>query len=392
MREASRSILVLGAGMFGLTGALELRRRGWRVTVVEPGTVPRAEAASTDISKVVRADYGADDLYTRLGIAALAGWKRWNAAWGEHLYHADGFLVMSREALRPGGFEWESHHCLNQRGFALERLDSDAIAARFSAWTAGRYQEGYLNPRGGWAESGRVVARLATEARVAGVEIRERTGCRHLLESGSRVTGMITDSGESLRAELVLVAAGAWTPFVLPELARVLRATGQPVVCFQARDRARFSPPRFPVWAADIGRTGWYGFPALADGTVKIANHGPGRPVHPDEPRTVLPAEVDRFREFVAANLPELVDAPVSGTRLCLYCDSFDGNFWIDHHPARPGLVVAAGDSGHAFKFAPIMGALIADAVERQGNRDLERFRWREPQPKSATDGARCTA
>ena len=72
-------------------------------------------------------------------------------------------------------------------------------------------------------------------------------------------------------------------------------------------------------------------------------------------------------------NLPALADAPIVHRRMCLYCDTFDGDFWIDHDPERPGLVVAAGDSGHGFKFAPILGALIADVVEgsRTGGRAL---------------------
>jgi hypothetical protein len=67
----------------------------------------------------------------------------------------------------------------------------------------------------------------------------------------------------------------------------------------------------------------------------------------------------------------------VVGNRLCLYCDSWDGNLWIDHDPERPGLVVAAGDSGHGFKFAPALGKLIADIVERKPSPYAQRFAWR---------------
>jgi glycine/D-amino acid oxidase-like deaminating enzyme len=200
-----------------------------------------------------------------------------------------------------------------------------------------------------------------------------------LLEAGSKITGIITLGGEILHADVVLVAAGAWTPTLLPELGKVMWATGQPVVHYRVSDPAAWQAPRFPVWAADIARTGWYGFPALADGTLKIANHGPGRRVHPDEPRVVLPEELARFRAFVEESLPALAGAPVAHTRLCLYCDTFDGNFWMDHHPQRPGLVIAAGDCGHAFKFAPVLGGLIADVVERRPNTFTGRYTWREP-------------
>jgi glycine/D-amino acid oxidase-like deaminating enzyme len=130
-------------------------------------------------------------------------------------------------------------------------------------------------------------------------------------------------------------------------------------------------------WAADIARTGWYGFAANADGILKIANHGVGRRVHPGEPRVVDPHQEGRFRKFLGHTFPDLVDAPVVGSRLCLYSDTWDGNFWIDHDPDRPGLVVASGGSGHGFKFAPLLGPLIADVVEGKPNPYAGRFAWR---------------
>ncbi|NDF01054.1 MAG: FAD-dependent oxidoreductase, partial [Verrucomicrobia bacterium] len=270
-----------------------------------------------------------------------------------------------------------------------ERLDSATLARRFPNWAADRYPDGYLNPRGGWAESGNVIARLAAKARDEGVQIFEQCAFAGFLERGSQVVGVRTKDGHEFRADLTLLATGAWTPTLLPELGGVMWATGQSVLHFRVANPAAWQAPRFPVWAADIGRTGWYGFPALNDGTLKVANHGPGRRVHPDEPRTVSPDEEPRFRAFLRDTFPTAADAPLIGTRLCLYCDTFDGNFWFDHHPQRPGLFVAAGDSGHAFKFAPVLGGIIADAVERDSENVIDRFRWRQ-RTAAGSEGARA--
>ena len=370
------SIVVVGAGVFGLTAAWELRTRGWTVDVIDAGPVPRPAAASTDISKVIRMDYGADDFYTAWAEEALAGWDRWNAKWGRAFYHEDGFLLLSRKRLQPGDFEHDSLTTIARRGHELLRLDGDVLEKRFPAWSPQQYPDGYFNPRAGWAESGAAMARIAGEARAAGVTIAADVRFVALVERGGRVTGVRTDRGER-HADVVLVAAGAWTPWLLPDLDSVMWTTGQPVVHFDAGTSPRWRAPQFPVWAADIARTGWYGFPALGDGTLKIGHHGNGRRVHPDDDRAVLPEEVERFRVFLRGNLPDLADAPIQSTRLCLYCDTFDGDFWIDRDPARAGLVVAAGDSGHGFKFAPVLGALIADIVEAKPNVRADRFRWR---------------
>jgi sarcosine oxidase / L-pipecolate oxidase len=388
---ATPSIVIVGAGVFGLTAAWELSVRGWQVTIIDPGHVPRREAASTDISKVVRADYGGDQLYTAMGEAALTGWDLWNERWGESLYHEDGFLLLSTDTLQPGGFEYDSLTLLEQRGHRLERLRAEARGIRFPAWSLEQYPDGYFNSRAGWVESARVVGRLAVEARSAGAHLLEQTGCDRPLEGRGGVVGVKTTDGRELRADSVLIAAGAWTPALLPNLGDVMWATGQPVVHFRVENPAAWQAPRFPVWGADISRTGWYGFPALDDGTLKMANHGVGRRVHADESRVVLPEEEARFTAFVRAHLPVLAGAPMVASRLCLYCDTFDGDFFIASDPQRPGLVIAAGDSGHGFKFAPVLGALIADVVEAKPNPWAQRFRWRT-RGQDAREAARAIA
>ncbi|MEY2525482.1 MAG: hypothetical protein QOE73_253, partial [Verrucomicrobiota bacterium] len=74
---------------------------------------------------------------------------------------------------------------------------------------------------------------------------------------------------------------------------------------------------------------------------------------------------------------PVLADAPIDYTRRCFYCDTNDGHFWIAPDPERKGLIVAAGDSGHGFKFAPVLGEIIADAAEGKANPLSKKFRWR---------------
>jgi glycine/D-amino acid oxidase-like deaminating enzyme len=100
--------------------------------------------------------------------------------------------------------------------------------------------------------------------------------------------------------------------------------------------------------------------------------------MHPESPeRSVTAEETRELRAFLAATFPRLQDAAIAYTRICLYCDSRDGHFWIARDPERPGLVVAAGDSGHAFKFAPVLGSIIADVVEGRSHPLQSRFRWR---------------
>lgn len=377
MNKPDSSIIVVGGGVFGAAAAWELALRGHPVQLIDPGPLPHPDASSTDISKVVRMDYGSDGFYARMAERALEGWDRWNGGTHPPLYHQDGFLILASDTMAQGGFEHDSHATLTSMGHPVERLANGSVEHRFHGWSGTQYPDGYFSRRAGWAESGNVVGWMLAQAARAGVEILDGQAMAELVDDGSRVTGVRTTSDRVIRADGVVIAAGAWTPFLLPWLDGILSCVGQPVFHFLPSDPGLYTPDRFPPWAADIGRTGWYGFPAQPDGRVKVANHGAGIPVDPRQEKRVPEGWEARFRTFLADARPDLADSPVIETRLCLYSDAFDGNFLIDHDPDRSGLVVASGGSGHGFKFAPILGPLIADVVEHRSNPWASRFRWR---------------
>ncbi len=373
--------VVVGAGIFGVTAALELRARGHDVALLDQGRAPNPLAASTDISKVIRIEYGPDEELMVLAELAHAGWRQWNdvliAEGREPLFHETGVLMVSQAVMAPGGFEFESYRLLEGRGHTPERLDSRMLRARFPAWSTGRYVDGFYHRMGGWVESGRVVDWLVAAARKRGVRLIEECQVTALIEHGGRVVGLRDTRSGSIEADYVVAAAGSWTPQIVPDLRASIRATGHPVVHLEPRDPEPFRAQRFPVFTADISRTGFYGFPLNRDGLVKIGNHGPGIPLDPGRPPQVGAEHLDRLRTFLENTFPALVGAKVAYARVCPYADSQDGDFWIAKHPGLSGLVVASGGSGHGFKFAPVLGGLIADVVEGREHPVLARFCWR---------------
>ena len=365
-------VFVVGGGIFGVTAALALRARRCEVTLVDPAAQAkpgplqlgpgRELAESTDISKVVRIDYGADEDYTALGERALALWRR------SPLFHETGVTFLARQPMQPGGFEHDSFELLTRRGHKLERLDAAAIARRFPAYRPGAYVDGYWNPNGGWAEASAVVDQYTTDAIAAGVVVQ---------------TARI-DSLDELAADLIVVCAGAWTSALLPALP--LRAVGQPVFHLRPDDPTLFEARHFPVFGADISRTGYYGFP-IHRGIVKIANHGTGV-VEPAE-RVVTAAQEAALRDMLRDSFPALADAPIALRRLCVYCDTADEHFWIARDPDNAKLVVATGGSGHAFKFAPVLGELIAAIALGEPHPLAHKFRWRPGLVASGGEAAR---
>ena len=376
--SSSSDFLIIGAGIFGVTTALELRGRGYDVTLIDPGPLPYPLAASTDVSKVVRMEYGKDRQYMRMVMQAIEGFQQWNEEFGEDLYHETGVLMVSKEPMSAGGYVDDSFRMLLQEGHWPEKLSADEITRRFPAWNPSEYAEGFYHARGGYAESERVVSKLVAQAKRDNVAVYAGQTADELLLHGSRVRGVRTQEGQTFLAEHTVVAAGAWTPWLLPELQQVMQATGHPIFHLRPSDSALFTPPNFVVFTADTARTGWYGFPLLRGGIVKVGNHGVGLPLHPEhDERAVYEEDCAQLRGFLASTFPALLEAEIVYTRRCLYNDTLDEHFWIDRHPGKEGLSVAAGGSGHGFKFAPVLGGLIADVVENKTNDWAQKFRWR---------------
>jgi len=384
-------IVVVGAGINGVTAAIELKNRGHSVALVDPGPLPHPLAASTDISKAVRAAYGADEEYTDLAEHSIKRWREWNRVFGTQLYHEVGVMFVRRRELKPGDFEHESFKMLESRGHKIERVYLARVWKRFPAWNPELYRDGVLELEAGYAESGRVVATLIGRAKSLGVELREGAQFLQLAEDDDRVKGIVLDDGRRIASDAVVMTVGAWTPYLLPFTKKFFLSSSQPVFHLKPRQPELFAPERFPVFGADITTTGYYGFPINRDGLVKIANHGRGREMSPESPeRAVTPDDEKNLREFLSSTFPALADAPIVYSRICMYCDTHDGHFWIARDPEREGLIIAAGDCGHGFKFAPVLGEIIADAVEEKPNPILHKFRWRpELRAGSGTDVAR---
>src|SRR5437762_7710323 len=194
-------VIVVGAGINGVTAAIELKKRGHEVVLVDPGPLPHPLAASTDVSKAVRAAYGADEDYTALAERSIKLWRQWNEEFGEKLYHEVGVMFVRRAKMEPSDFEYESLKLLEKRGLKVSRMDASQLWKRFPAWNPELYRDGVLEIEAGYAESGRTVALLIEQAKSAGVELRERVMFSRLDERGNRVNGIAPDNGKRIAAD-----------------------------------------------------------------------------------------------------------------------------------------------------------------------------------------------
>lgn len=377
----SYDFLIIGGGIFGLSTALELAQRKYSVGLLNPDTLPHHLAASTDISKIVRMEYGTDQEYFRMAEKAIVRWHEWNALLGEKLYHETGMLMLCSQPLGSAhqAFEHSSYQQLQAHGYATDMLNAQALSKRFPAVNSEIYPAAHFNPRAGWVESGKVIEKLAGYARSLGVDIHEGQTAEGFVVEKGHLQAVRTREGQLFVCGHAVVAAGAHTPYLLPELQPYIKATGHPVFWLKPKDPRPFQSPQLAVFTADIANTGWYGFPCHpGQGVVKIAKHTDGLILHPNQDdRQIRDQEVAEMRDFVQKSFPELGDAPLVYTRRCLYTDTLDGHFWIDQHPEIKGLSVSTGGSGHGMKMGPIIGEMTADMAEGKAHEFSARYRWR---------------
>ncbi|MGB0526069.1 MAG: NAD(P)/FAD-dependent oxidoreductase [Flammeovirgaceae bacterium] len=378
---ANDDFLIIGGGIFGITSAIALAKRSYQVGLINPDSLPHHLAASTDINKIVRMEYGSDEEYFRMAAMSIEKWKEWNAFFDLPLYHEVGFLMLCQDQLETERQRYEQASCqvLAAHGYALDRLDAKALKARFPAINTDTYVDANFNPHGGYVDATRVMNTLIDYARSLGVVIHEGQTAAEFVQDKGQLIAVKTKEGAQFSCGHAIVAAGVHTPYLLPELRSYMKSTGHPVFWLKPRDFRKFIPPYFSVFTADISNTGWYGFPYVEQyGVLKVAKHTGGMHIYPDQDdRYVNDHEVRDLRLFLEQTLPELVDAPLVYTRKCLYNDTLDGHFWIDTHPEIKGLSVSTGGSGHGLKMAPVLGEMTADVAEGKKHQFSDRYNWR---------------
>jgi glycine/D-amino acid oxidase-like deaminating enzyme len=364
-------VTVIGAGVFGAWCAKFLADAGHHVTLVDAYGPANARASSSDHSRVIRAGYGGDEIYSRWASQSLRDWQWLAATTNQTLLARTGALFLGEP---DSGYVRDTHRTLTATGISAEWLEPSALAQRYPQIAV----EG-LGPCVYEPHAGVIRARAAVQTLVAHLMANRRVllvtaRVVPLDEQRGRVE-VTTTGGAVLEADAFVFACGPWLPRVLPQaVGERVRPTRQEVLFFgpPAGDLS-FSASRLPVWIDFTA--GLYGIADLdARGfKVGIDRHGPV--VEPDTLERVVDGKlVDETRAWIARRFPALHDAPLVDAHVCQYENTSSGDFIIDRHPAWPSSCwIVGGGSGHGFKHGPAVGRHLAALVA--GEADVqERF------------------
>ena len=368
------NVIVAGLGGMGSAAAYHLARRGKRVLGLERHAPAHDRGSSHGESRIIRQAYFEGAEYVPLLFRAYDLWEDLERKTGEDLMTLCGGLFIGPEdrELVSGSVASADAH-----GLPYEILDSSELKRRFPLFEPGPDTVGLFEKRAGFVRPERTVRAHLNLAGSLGAELRfgERVLSWEATEWGVRVR----TEDDVHEAERLVVAAGAWAGELLSDLGLPLEVTRQILFWFRPRGGMEaFAPERLPIWIyePDDGNM-FYSFPAV-DGadTVKAAFfRADGTPADPETiDREVHEYEVEFIRGYLGRHVPAM-DGELVAAKTCMYTNTPDQHFVVSRHPDHPQVAVAAGFSGHGYKFCSVIGEILADlAIEGETHHPVDLF------------------
>jgi sarcosine oxidase len=353
-REAYDAIVV-GLGGLGSAAAYHLARRGRRVLGLDAHPPGHAFGSSHGRSRILRTANTSPG-YVPLVRRATSLWRDLEAESGAALLTMTGMLLVGRPGtpMLDGPIESARQHDL-----PYELLGPAEVAARFPGFRLTDDLVAVYEPLAGFLRpEACTAAHLALAAR-HGAELRHGEPVRHWAADGAGVV-VETDAG-AYRADRLVITAGPWAGQVMRDLGLPLTVTRMYNVHFEPTDPDRFAPERCPIYGWKLPEGEYYGLPALPDQGVKFGRHEGGEVCTPETARRdVTEAEIEALRAVLDRYMPGAAGR-VLWTLTCLYTLTPDHHFILDRHPAHPQVAYGCGFSGHGFKFAAVIGEIMAD-------------------------------
>lgn len=360
-------VIVLGLGGMGSAAAMHLAARGRRVLGLEQFTAPHDRGSSHGHSRVIRQAYFEHPAYVPLLLRAYELWHSLESASSRQLLLLPGGLMMGAPDSEVVAGSLRS---ARQHGLPHELLEARDIRQRFPLFHISDDTVALFEKAAGLVFSEEAIRAHLHEAARHGADLRFEEPVLSWSVTPSGGIEVITPRGTHAADQLVL-APGPWAPSILQDLGAPLVVERQVLYWFEPPQGIEpFLPDRQPIhiWQHPSGATP-YGFPAVdgPGGGVKIAFYRKPRPeaCTPETvDRNVRPDDIDDMRRAMHEYLPSL-DGRLVKAKTCLYTLTPDLNFVVGTHPDHPQVQVAAGFSGHGYKFCSVIGEILADLVTR---------------------------
>jgi sarcosine oxidase len=375
-------VIVIGLGGMGSAAVADLARRGQRVLGLDAHERLHKLGSSHGDSRIIREAYFEAPEYVPLVQRAYTRWRELEAETDRELLTITGGLNFGAP---DSEFVTGSLASARRHDLPFEQLDARGVADRFPGFRLADDMVAVYEPNAGILRPEACVTAYLEVAERHGAELRFRepvTGW----DSGHPRAHVATAEG-GYTADRLVLTPGPWAPQLLTRAGIPLQVIRVVNVHFAPRRPELFEADRCPVFLFQAPEGDYYGFPALPGQGVKIGRHDIGEPASPATIRREVDAhEVEQLRDVLERYLPG-ASGDVIKTLTCMYTNTPDRHFVIDQLPQHPHIVFGCGFSGHGFKFASVVGEVLADlAIDGTTRHDiafLSAARFGEPSSPS---------
>ena len=351
--------IVIGVGAMGSAAFFELARRGARVLAVEQFDPGHDRGSSHGESRIIRLAYFEHPSYVPLVREARHRWAEIQRRTQERIFLEIGCVEIGF----PGApLIRRSLEAARQHSLDVEEMDAREIRRRFPAFDVPDDWTGHFQSGGGLLIPELAIRNFVSEAVRLGGTLMTGTKVKRV-DSGAKYPEIDLGS-ERVSAESVIVTAGAWLT-QLVDVPLPLEISRQVVGWFEPQVAASFTPAALPVFLLATPDNAYYGFPNYNGSGWKAASHLHGRLLERADVKRqdAGPDDETQIRRMVSDYMPD-GNGPLLKMQTCMYTSTPDGHFLIDRVANAPRIVLASACSGHGFKFAPVIGEILADMAE----------------------------
>lgn len=352
-------VIVIGVGGMGSAATYHLAKRGHDVLGLEQFDIPHENGSNHGVTRIIRKAYFEDPAYVPLLHQAYENWETLQKENGRKLLHLYGSITAGRpdEANFNGAIKACEEHNL-----PYKVLTSDELSAQFPGYQLPDDFKGVYQPDGGFLASDRCLVAHVEEAFKNGGEIHAREQVLNWKATSSGVR--IESEDDVYTADKLIISAGPWAQELVKELEGNATPERQVLGWLQPKEPANFTPESFPIFTATLNGEPFYGFPTFEVPGFKIGRHHHlEQETTPDTLDETLRSEDERLLRDVAEEYFPSGAGPTMRLTTCMYTNSPDEQFIIDTHPDHSNVVIAAGFSGHGYKFCSVIGEILADLV-----------------------------
>ena len=356
-------VIIVGVGGMGSAAAWALARRGVRVLALDRFDIPNTMGSSHGISRIIRLPYYEDPAYVPLLRRAYELWREIEAASGRELLVATGSIDAGFDdgELFNGALNSARLHDLSH-----EVLTGEQVNARWPGYALPAGHRAVFQKDGGLIASERAITAHVEAAQACGAQIHAREPVLEWHADGDCVR--VTTPVATYRATRLVLATGAWMGDMVAPLAGKAVAERQVLAWLQPKLPQLFRTDTFPVFNLEVEEGRYYGFPVYEIPGFKFGRyHHRGETCGADAlDRTPGAEDEALLRAFGSRYFPH-GSGPTMGLRVCAFTNTADEHFIVDHHPDHANVVLASPCSGHGYKFASVIGEIIADLASGDG-------------------------